>query len=214
MTEWPGVVDPSLLKPELVSDANRLADAARSGAWDSVLSLLESSPWLGPNRWRVDGSSWFTALHQAAWHGAPVAVVERLVAMGAWRSLRTAAGDRAVDIARDRGHAHLVAALETTRDGTRDRRRYEAWDRHLTELIASRTASLEPVRYRPVPTEVVEVEGLETLWFPYPGMYGGFSISVHRSRLFVESWSRVAGGSGQAHVITEDHCVLVDEGFV
>ena len=58
------------------------------------------------------------------------------------------------------------------------------------------------------------MEQLETLWVPYPGMYGGFSLSLHRGRLFVESWSRVAGGSGQAHVITESGCVLVEEGFV
>ena len=45
-------------------------------------------------------------------------------------------------------------------------------------------------------------------------MYGGFSMSIHRGRLIVKSWSRVVGGSGQAHVITESGCVLVEEGFV
>lgn len=39
-------------------------------------------------------------------------------------------------------------------------------------------------------------------------------MSIQRNRLIVESWSRVVGGSGQAHVITESGSVLVEEGFV
>lgn len=45
-------------------------------------------------------------------------------------------------------------------------------------------------------------------------MYGGLSTSIQRNRLVVKRWSRVVGGSGQAHVITESGCVLVEEGFV
>ncbi len=81
-------------------------------------------------------------------------------------------------------------------------------------MIAERTSALEPVRFRPVPTEVIIMDELENLWVPYPGMYGGFTMSVHRNRLVVESWSRVVGRSGQAHVITESGCVLVEEGFI
>lgn len=212
--EWPGVEDPTALKPEVVHHSHRLADAAKAGDWASVFRLLDSSYWLGPNHWRIGGTSWFTPLHQSAWHGAPADVAERLVALGAWRSLRDSAGRRPVDVARARGHEHLLPVLESREVSDRLRQRYDAWDRRLDELVAERTASLDPVRYRPVPTEVVEIEGLESLWFAYPGMYGGFSISVYRARLFVESWCRVVGGSGQAHVITEGGCVLVDEGFV
>ena len=55
-------------------------------------------------------------------------------------------------------------------------------------------------------------------WFQVSGMYGGFSYQLGRkgeaSRLTVESWSRVVGGSGQRHEITARGAVLVDEGFV
>lgn len=54
---------------------------------------------------------------------------------------------------------------------------------------------------------------LDNLRFPYPRMYGGFNMSIHRNRLVVESWSRVVGGSGQAHVAIGG-CVLVGESFV
>lgn len=208
------MIDTAALNPELVAASNRLADAAKTGAWDTVFDLLEGSFGLGPNQWRVAGSSWFTPLHQAAWHGAPTDVVDRLIALGAWRSLRDSAGRRPVDIARARGHRHLVDSLFTPDLGPRQRQKYEVWDRHLDQLVVERTETLEPVRYRRVSTEVVESEELDSLWFPYPGMYGGFSVSVYKNRLFVESWCRVVGGSGQAHVITEGGCVLVDEGFV
>jgi hypothetical protein len=55
-------------------------------------------------------------------------------------------------------------------------------------------------------------------WFPVPGMYGGFKYwwegGPANPRLIVESWSRIAEGSGQRHVVTADGPVLVDEGFV
>lgn len=48
---------------------------------------------------------------RAAWRGSGVEVVHRLVAMGAWHMLRTARGERTVDIATARGHGHLVGPL-------------------------------------------------------------------------------------------------------
>jgi len=56
------------------------------------------------------------------------------------------------------------------------------------------------------------------MWFPVPGMYGGFSYRLESfevdANLVAESWSRVAGGSGQRHQITSKVSQLVAEGFV
>ncbi|HIY23180.1 MAG TPA: hypothetical protein H9837_02565 [Candidatus Brachybacterium merdigallinarum] len=213
-SEWQGVLDPDVLNDDLVDHAARLADAAKVGRWETVHDLVEQDTWSGANQWRIDGRSWFTPLHQVAWLGAPAKVAERLLRAGAWRSLRTADGDRPIDIARRCGHHHLLDTLAVREVSASDQRRFAAWDSHLAALIAERTRPLEPVRFRPVPTDLLVMEQMETLWVPYPGMYGGFSLSVHRGRLVVESWSRVAGGSGQAHVITEGGCVMVEEGFV
>ncbi|REJ04524.1 hypothetical protein DY023_13845 [Microbacterium bovistercoris] len=211
--EWPGILDPEVLNPTHLDDGERLADAAKAGDWAAVLGLLDAGrPTV--NQWRIGGQSWFTPLHQAAFLGAPVDVVEELVRRGAWRSLPTADGDRPIDLAERNGHHHLREALATHTPSDQERRRFAAWDRHLAALIAERTERLDPVGFRAVPTEVIALETFETLWFGYPGMYGGFGMSIHRGRLFVESWSRVVGGSGQAHVITESGCVLVEEGFV
>lgn len=102
--DWPGALDPDVLNEELVEHSHHLADAARAGRWDTLLDLVEEDGARGVNQWRIGGTSWFTPLHQAAWLGAPVDVVERQLRAGAWRSLRTAEGDRPIDLARPRGH--------------------------------------------------------------------------------------------------------------
>ncbi|MEJ9077829.1 hypothetical protein WKY82_05350 [Gordonia malaquae] len=63
-------------------------------------------------------------------------------------------------------------------------------------------------------SEVIAVEPLPSMRFAYPGMYGGFNMSIEVDGLIVSSWSRVVGGSGQRHAITERGCELVEEGFV
>jgi hypothetical protein len=56
------------------------------------------------------------------------------------------------------------------------------------------------------------------MWFPVPGMYGGFSYHLETTgvdaKLVVESWSRVVCGSGQRHEITSEGSRLVEEKFV
>jgi hypothetical protein len=212
--EWPGILDPEVINESLVDAYHRLADAAKTGRWDKVLDLLESGQAQDANQWRFGGTSWFTPLHQAAWLGAPVEVAERLIRIGAWRSLRTADGARAVDLAQTRGHHHLLETLGVPELTEREQQKFAAWDQHLEALIAERTKPLDPVRSRPVPTEVIALDRLESLWFPYPGMYGGFTMSIREDRLVVASWSRVVDGSGQRHVITVSGCELVEEGFV
>lgn len=211
---WPGVIDTTQLSGTHVAAVNRMSDAAKSGTWGEVVEIINSSSWISANQWRIEGRSWFAPLHQAAWHGAPVEVASRLIELGGWRSLRDAEGKRPIDIAEERGHTHLREVLAVAVPTPVEQLRYAAWDQHLSELIASRTQLMDPVAIRPVQTEVIVAENLDLLSFLYPGMYGGFTMSVHRLRLFVESSSRVAGGSGQAHVITEGGCVLVEEGFV
>ncbi len=86
MLSWPGVLDPSLLKEEVVTRNHRLADAAKAGRWAEVFEVLELE-WVSVNQWRLGGSSWFAPLHQAAWHGASASVVSGLLERGALRGL-------------------------------------------------------------------------------------------------------------------------------
>ncbi len=98
--------------------------------------------------------------------------------------------------------------------------RCRSLNRHLADVIDSRIRGVlydgrDPrtvLRYPPV--EILhEVPG-QRVWFPVPGMYGGFDITLRQDALDVKSWCRVVGGSGQAHLITTAGAILVDEGFV
>lgn len=49
-------------------------------------------------------------------------------------------------------------------------------------------------------------------------MYGGFAYSFTIDKgataLVTDSWCRVAGGSGQRHLVTPEGAKLIEEGFV
>ena len=223
MLSWRGVLNPGLLKEEVVARNHRLADAAKAGRWSEVFEVLELQ-WVSVNQSRLGGSSWFTPLHQAAWHGASASVVTGLLDRGALRSLRARDGRTPYDIAVARGHEHLVELL-TPVQTTLTAERASDLDRGLATVIDGRlrlpdgiAASYdkpleECLRYPPV--EVLPECPDSRLWFAVPGMYGGFSIALMKdSYLYVESWIRVVGGSGQAHVVTHEGVTLVDEGFV
>ena len=220
---WPGVLDPGLLKDEVVARNHRLADAAKAARWSEVYEVLELE-WVSVNQWRVGGSSWFTPLHQAAWHGASDSVVTGLLERGALRSLRARDGRTPYDIAVSRGHTHLLDSLSPVRTRLTSERA-AALDTGLASVIDGRLRLPggiaesygkpldDCLRYPRV--EVLPECPDSRLWFAVPGMYGGFSIELMKdSYLYVESWIRVVGDSGQAHVITQEGVTLVDEGFV
>jgi hypothetical protein len=220
---WPGVLEPGLLKDEVVARNHRLADAAKAGRWDDVFEVLDLA-WVSVNQWRVGGDSWFAPIHQAAWHGADPAVVETLISRGALRSLRARDGRTPYDVALAREHGHLSDLLRPFSYGL-ESDRIAALDRALASVIDGRLKLpggiaesygkplSECLRYPPV--EVLPECPDERIWFAVPGMYGGFSIALMKGNyLYVESWIRVVGDSGQAHVVTHEGVTLVDEGFV
>lgn len=210
---WDGRLD--IHSDDEVALRHALADAAKSAKWGAVFDVLDTHPnALSPNTWRPGGHAWFTPLHQAAWHNAPQSVIEELVQRGAWLSLRTASGETAQDIAIKKGHSALCNSLTPRFPRRIDLDVYSKLDEQLTQLIESRIRPALDVRLRH-PSCVVLAEHPDLpLWYPVPGMYGGFSIRLMRNYLFVESWCRVVGGSGQAHVVTAEGFTLVEEGFV
>lgn len=82
---WPGVLDTALLPKAAVAAGHSLADAAKQGQWETVIKLLDEEQGIVPHQWRPGGNAWFTVLHQAAWHGAPVKVADTLLKRGAPR---------------------------------------------------------------------------------------------------------------------------------
>ncbi len=196
----------------------QLAQRAKAYDWPSVLTILSQHPeWI--NSTRPGGNSRYTVLHQAAHGGAPLDVIQQLLSRGAWRTLRNAKGERAADIARRRGHGHLASVLEPVIKHRVPPDSLKQIQKHFHTVIRRRAGNLVREHALRLP-ELEPLLEMETpkVWFPIPGMYGGFSFWLERLHgsdvLVTESWCRVAGGSGQRHLISPHGSLLVAEGFV
>ena len=230
---WNGVLDATQYSDAVVAARHRLADAAKAGDWPTVFRLLDQPDGMvRVNDWRPGGTAWFTPLHQAAWHGAPTSVAAGLVARGALRSLTDSRGRTALDIRTQRNSAEFVSkgagaqsylalrGLLAPPPSPLSLARIRALDTHLAAVIEGRISGVlyegrDPqavLRYPPV--AILHEVPDRRVWFPVPGMYGGFDIRLRDGYLEVNSWCRVVGGSGQRHVITEQGSTLIDEGFV
>jgi hypothetical protein len=153
-------------------------------------------------------------LHQAAWHGADLAVVTKLIERGAWRTLRASDGMRPVDIAARGRHGHLLEILEPVEAHPVPEAVLAGLERQLHALIMERVSWLVAEHRLRLPqlgplTELTEPK----LWFPVPGQYGGFTIELRGRELSVSSWNRVVGGWGQKHLVTTGGIELVEDGW-
>jgi hypothetical protein len=215
---WDGVRLSSTVAGGWLQDRVAVAGAARDYEWPRMLELLAEHREL-VNSSRPDGWSLYAPLHQAAHGGAPVEVCVKLIGMGAWRTLRTARGERPFDIAARRGRTHLLRALEPVLLHVVPPETLDAMQTHFHEVIRERAGQLCSEHQLRLP----ELEPLleiprAPVWFAVPGMYGGFSYELEeageRSCLIVESWCRAVEGSGQRHIVSAAGSTLVEEGFV
>ena len=215
--EWNGVGKAGVLRADLERERNGVADAARAGQWNEVLAMLRRSPKL-VNAVRPGDRFRFAPLHQAAYAKAPLSVVAALVGFGAWRTLRTAQGDRAIDLLDKRAAPALRELLTPWRARAVPDTVLAAVQTNFHAVIAGRVGTLidESDLMLPQLAPMLEVTEPEW-WFPVPGMYGGFSYRLERdgpnAMIVSESWCRVVGGSGERHEIDAAGSRLVDSGF-
>ena len=216
--EWDGITKSEGLRDDEVVIRHALADAAKQYNWKKTLEILDERPDL-INVTRPDGRSLYTPLHQSAHGNAPIGVVQKMLTVGAWRTLRNADDEKAVDIARKKKYQQLVQLLEPVYKTPIPHETLQKIQHHFHEIILGRTGDLfqESGLRLPALEVLLEIEQ-PRMWFPVPGMYGGFSYWLDGEgktvKLFSESWCRVVGGSGQRHEITSKEGKLVDEGFV
>lgn len=216
--EWDGITKSEVLRDDEVVIRHALADAAKQYNWKKTFEILDKRPDL-LNVTRPDGRSLYSPLHQSAHGNAPVEVVQKMLDMGAWRTLRNADDERAVDIAKRKGHHCLVQLLEPVYKTHISHTTLHKIQIHFHEIILGRAGDLvKKFRLRlPELEPLLEIEP-PRMWFPVPGMYGGFSYwfdgEGKNAKLISESWCRVVGGSGQRHEITSREGKLVDQGFV
>jgi hypothetical protein len=216
--EWYGNPPLEDLSVESLAERGQVATAAKDGNWAELLDVLETNPSL-VNSSRPGGHSWFTPLHQAAYHNASEKIVLELIGLGAFRTLKSSSGERPVDIARRKGFDDCADLLEPAIRRPADPLQLAAIQELLHGLV--RAVSLKyriAIRLRLPELSVLTEFDDQALWFPIPDMYGGFNIWLEeeqgQSVLIAESWCRVVDGSGMRHRITPKQVVLVEEGFV
>jgi hypothetical protein len=132
--------------------------------------------------------------------------------------LRNARGETPSNIANKHGHQHLRGVLAPEYKRELGLETLAEVQRHFHAVIRGRAASLIEEHQLRLPElePLLELEEPK-MWFPVPGMYGGFGYTLTTRgaevTLITESWCRVVGGSGQRHRITSGWR-LVEEGFV
>jgi hypothetical protein len=215
---WDGMTQSETLGDTLANARQKLANAARGYNWAHVLAILTEHPEF-VNATRPGGRSLYAPLHQAAHGGASVEVVQRLLDLGAWRTLQNARGERPVDVATRMSRQHLLSVLEPEYKRHVPLGILLKIQSHFHAVIRERAARLieEHALRLPELEALLEMERIK-LWFPIPGMAGGFSYWLEEvgveAKLVADSWCRVVDGSGQRREITSTGSQLVDEGFV
>jgi hypothetical protein len=216
---WDGIVSSEMLNENDVRVRHSLADAAKRYDWPCVLLAILGSRQTLVNTTRPDGSSLYAPLHQAAHGGAPVDVVLKLVKLGAWRTLQNQRGERPLDVATKKGHSHLEEVLTPVMKRNVPLGVLLKMQFHFHAVIRERARNLVTDQGLRLPElePLLEFDMLK-VWFPVPGMYGGFEYHLEQdgveAKLITESWSRVVEGAGQRHEITSAGSKLLAEGFV
>jgi len=213
--KWDGVLRRDDYKPGFVRARDQLADAARVARWDRVLELLcVPSAGLAANHWRVGASRGSRRCTRP-----PGTAHRRTRSASSSRWAPRARSPRPTDAPRGsspqppgtmtRPAARARAAQSRRCRGPRRPRP--------TPGSAGRATHPAAPDLRAATVSDGTADGVragDACRVPDPGMYGGSSITLVQDGLDVESWSRVVGGSGQAHHITTDATALIDEGFV
>ena len=215
---WDGVIHADGLNEYVLGFHQQLHEAASSREWATFLALLTDNPLL-VNSCRPDDESCYAPLHRAARNGAPAPIIDGLVALGAWRAIRDARGDRAVDLAIHHGHADLEKILTPPVVQQVSTQVVQDLEGHFHALIRSRVSDLVAKYRLRLPQLECLIEMVDpSVTFQVPGMYGGFryelrDVTESSASLQVWSWCRIVDGSGEHHEVTTEGYRLIEDGL-
>ncbi|GDY68603.1 hypothetical protein SAV14893_079960 [Streptomyces avermitilis] len=199
--EWDCLTDRERFGEWYREERDRFSDMARDADWHGLFGELGRNPaWV--NLPRPGNRSGFAPLHQAAWRGADFAVVSRLIAHGAWRTQRTRDGRRAVDVAREMGHTHLLELLEpvVVRQLPSPP---DVLEHHFHSLLREKTGRcFEEVEHLLPPLSPLTEGPAVEIVFRVVGMMGGFTYRLEEDLLYVHGHSRMDADDGDHYRVT------------
>ena len=218
--EYPINTKASSLKEHSRILHDKIANLSYGYNWTELLDVLEENKSkINCCRLSGEGSSpkLFTPLHQAAYGSAPFAVIQKLIDLGASKTLKTnERKETAYDIAKRCNASQDVLDTLKVPNNTvgLNEQQIRKMEKGLHDTILGRAKDLVEKHQLQLP-QLVFLYEFGDFWFPVPGMYGGFHVEKCEEGIQTSSWCRVAGGSGQRHVIDKEGNVkLTDQGFV
>lgn len=216
---WNGIFDAEVFSQDYLKRRNLLADSAKGYAWHSVIDLIEASnkhpTESDANVCRPSGATFYTPLHQAARAGAPIGVVEKLLQLGAWKTLRTVDGYTAYDIAVQYKYEHLYGILQPEYDFEFSLAELKKIEENLHNSIKQGPARdiIADKKLRLPSIEPMCEKGNKSMYFKVYGAYGGYKLWIDNSEskltLYAFFSSRVFDEGGYLYKITEDECRLL-----
>ena len=228
MAEWKGYIEiPEQIVDNIVSISKLNSDSTEEEWMEWLDVVCEYDHYIsndaeGQQKYLFPSRRW-TFLHHAAYHQAPLQIIKALKEKGYRLSLKDAEGKLPVDHANDES---CKSVLQPKYSVNVDMEKLNKIEKNFHAVITSRADELVKKHNLILPVISVLLEGeknvtKENVYFAVPGMYGGFSFwlkftsdKADVESLITESWCRVAGGSGQRHVCTENNWSLEAEGFV
>lgn len=214
--KWDGALTVQGMNGELIRQRNEIARAVAVNDWVATLPILTENQEL-VNAALRKGRSWSTLLHWATAIDAPKEFVLELTRLGAFRTVCDPAGKRAVDIVADKRRSTLIGILEPELQLCVCPEYLLCMQELFHGLVRAamiRYHVTVPLRL-PQLSILTETRG-NHIWFPVPGMAGGFSFWLEKQEnsyvLISESWSRIWAGS-MRHRITPVEVILLECDF-
>jgi hypothetical protein len=209
---WDGVIRGKPGEP--FAEKDRIQAALDGADWAGFLRLLRDNPKL-VNAVLPKRNAWCHVLHQATRCHAPAGLIDELVGLGAFRTITDSAGRQPVDLAKKEGFGDLVASLRPAIEYPVEPERLARIQELFHGLIRSVMLVFKVSLQMRLPQLSVLTEGYDlAVWFPIPGMYGGFHFWLDtwdgNAVLISESWCRISG-EVMCHRITPFEVVLVKE---
>ena len=193
-------------RDDLVRTHDQIDEFGKNGCWSELLeilnmhkSLINSSKL--PVKNKGQPPSLLMPLHYAAFGGAPKEIFEQLIKFGAYKCMKTAAGETAYDIAKTKGlNPDILELLEIPEKVKQNSIEIEKMEKGLHKVIIERVEELIEDNGQSLPQLALLYEK-GSFYYPVPGMFGGFSITEHEKGIRSDSLIRICEGSEQTHVI-------------
>lgn len=218
--EYPLNVYQSVYTDGVVKANKTISDLSYVHDWPNLIKQIQECPnMVNTCRFPQNSSSeqpkLYTPLHQAAHGKASKGVFEELLKLGASKTLKTAKGETAYDIAKRLGESEdILKLLEVPKEVREKQDEIQKMEAGLHKAILGRAENLITKNGQALP-QLAFLYEFGSFWYPVPGMYGGFNVEQTDDGIETSSWCRVVGGSGMLHAIDkEGNVVLKDEGFV